>query len=231
MFGKHFRFLTVLSIAALGTTVAPASAASITTYTNLANWLAVSSGDQLIDFENGSLTNGFGVQFTGLGIGTIDTSITSWMNFGTVTAAFINPNSTPTPSIRILLPTPVTAFGLNLFSANPNGMGFTISLLSTPFTLATTNGSPNGTSTSTFFGVTSDTPFSIIDVALLGAPGGTYELVDNVRFGTAQLPADPTPEAATFLLIGSGLIGLMVLRKRMLKNKPALQTNPVLSAC
>jgi hypothetical protein len=232
MFRNNFRFLMVLSIVALTLTVAPAYATTITQYNSLASWQAVSSGVQLINFEDGCLMNCPGVSFSGLSgtIGIQDTSMYSWMNFGTIKAAFINPNSTSTPSIRIVLAAPITAFGLNLFSANPNGLGFTINLLSTPFVLATTNGSPNGTQNSTFFGVTSDTPFSTIDVSL-SPQAGAYELIDNFRFGTADAQ---TPEAATFLLIGSGLVGMMALRKRIMKHKAEprpVQNNQLLTAC
>jgi len=162
----------------------------------------------MIDFENGSLA-AFGVSFTGLSgaLGVLDTT-GSFMDFGTHKAAYINTNSAPTPTIRILLPSSVTAFGLYLFSGNPNGLTFTVTTLSRQFTIAT-NPTPNPA----FFGATSDTPFSMIDVTLAGAPAGTYELLDNFRFGTSQI--DQTPEAATFLLIGSGLVGLMALRKRI----------------
>jgi hypothetical protein len=132
------------------------------------------------------------------------------MDFGTHKAAYINTNSAPTPTIRILLPSSVTAFGFYLFSANPNALTFTIATLSNTFTVAT-----HPTPTPAFFGATSDTPFNMIDVTLAGAPGGAYELLDNFRFGTTQV--DPTPEAATFLLIGSGLVGMMAFRKRIMR--------------
>jgi len=206
----NFRFLIVLSIVSLTLTVAPAYATSILTYTDLASWQAAASGVQLLDFENGCLTNCLGVSFSGLGIGVIDTTGISWMDFGTHKAAYINTNSAPTPTIHIVLPAPVTAFGLYLFSANPNALTFTITTLSTTFNPAT-----NSTPTPAFFGATSNTPFIAVDVTLAGAPGGAYELIDNFRFGTSQI--DQTPEAATFLLIGSGLVGMMALRKRIMR--------------
>jgi hypothetical protein len=207
----NFRFLFVLSIVSLTLTVAPACATTITTYTTLASWTAAANEAHLIDFENGSLT-AFGVSFTGLSgtLGVIDTTGTSWMDFGTHKAAYINTNSAPTPTIHIALPASVTAFGLYLFSANPNALTFTVTTLSTTF-----NPTTNATPTPAFFGATSNTPFDFIDITLAGAPAGAYELIDNVRFGTSQI--DQTPEAATFLLIGSGLVGLMALRKRIMR--------------
>jgi len=135
-----FRFLIVLSIAALtSSVVAPACATTITTYTSLASWTAASTGVQLLDFENSCLSNCLGVSFTGLSgtIGIQDTTGISWMDFGTHKAAYINTNSAATPTIRILLPGSVTAFGLYLFSANPNALTFTITTLSNTFNVAT----------------------------------------------------------------------------------------------
>jgi hypothetical protein len=227
MFGKKISLMIALSIAAL--TVAPASATTIATYTDLASWTAAASGTQLLNFENGCLTSCLGVSFIGLGgagtIGIYDTTTASWINFGTGKAAFINTNSATT--IRIVVPTMVTAFGFNLFSANPNSLNFTISTLSSTFNVTT-----NPTPTPAFFGGTSDTPFNTIDVKLAGTPASAYALIDNFQFGTAAAPAiDPAPEAATFLLIGSGLIGLMGLRNRIMKNKTVLQSNSALNAC
>src|SRR5713226_9769447 len=139
MFRNNFRFLIVLSIVAPALTVAPACATTITTYTSFASWQAVSSGVTLINFEDGSLTDA-GVQFLGMNstIAMQDTSVYSWMNFGTGKAAFVNMNNNSTlPFIRIVLPSPVTAFALNVFSANPNALSFTISLLSIPTSVTT----------------------------------------------------------------------------------------------
>jgi len=220
MFRNNLRFLIVLTIAGLALSVTPACASTITTYSSLASWQAVSTEAHLIDFENGSLT-AFGVSFTGLSgtLGVIDTTGMSWMNFGTGKAAFINTNSAATPTIRIVLPASVTAFGLYLFSANPNALTFTITTLSTTF-----NPTTNTTPTPAFFGATSNTPFDFIDVTLTGAPSGTYELIDNFRFGTSQI--NQAPEAGTFLLIGSGLVGLMALRKRIMR--PSRKTHGVI---
>lgn len=211
MFGKNFSYLIVAGIAAVTMTVAPASATTITTYSTLASWQAMTSGATFMDFENGSLA-----QFSGLGGGTAiaiqDTNQYSWMNFGTNKAAFINLNSPTTmPYIRIAPSSSVTAFALNIFSANPNALTFSVSVNSgTPFTVSTNAiGNPPG-----FIGVTSDTPITSIDLMLqnVASNSGAYEFVDNFR--TAQ--ADQTPEVATLLLIGSGLVGMMAIRKRRL---------------
>jgi len=230
MFRNNFRFLMVLSIVALALTVAPACATTIQTYTDLASWQAATSPLLFMDFENGSLGNA-AVQFSGLNGGSLyvqDTTAASWMNFGTGKAAAVIVQSlTPIPYIHIVLNTPVTAFALNAFTANPNALSFTVTYNGTSsYTVPTpASGTP------AFFGLTSDTLITSIDLTLQGPSVGTYELVDNFRTGTATAQA---PEAATFLLIGSGLIGIMALRKRIMKNRPErrpLQSDPVLSSC
>jgi hypothetical protein len=45
----------------------------------------------------------------------------------------------------------------------------------------------------------------------------TEALLDNFSFGASDL--SEAPEAGTYLLIGSGLIGLVVLRKRLKPGK------------
>jgi hypothetical protein len=118
---------------------------------------------------------------------------------------------------------PVTALGADLFTSSSNGMSFAVTIngasnvpLATPFT-ATTNAPPNAA----FWGVTSDTPIFSVDLTLPGSAfnGGSFAFLDNFRYGAAQGgssgggPAD-TPEAATLILIGSGLVGLSWLKKR-----------------
>ncbi len=233
MFRNNFRFLIVLSIVAVALTVAPVCATTIQTYTDLASWQAATSPLLLMDFENGSLGNA-SAQFSGMGGGSLfvqDTNAFSWMNFGTGKAAAIVVQSlTPIQYIHVDLFTPVTAFALNVFTANPNALSFTIKYNGTSSYAVPTPAS----GTPAFFGVTSDTLITSIDLTLQGPSVGAYEFVDNFRTGTAMAQDTQAPEAATFLLIGSGLIGLMALRKRIMKNRPErrpLQNNPVLNAC
>ena len=64
-------------------------------------------------------------------------------------------------------------------------------------------------STSTFFGVISDTAFSSIDYNLTS---GSLSLIDNLTYGTAASVAVPLP-ASAFLLFGA-LGGIAVMRRR-----------------
>jgi hypothetical protein len=197
--------------------VTPAYSTTITTYSSLASWQAAASGVQTIDFEgmspagssqaygSGILVNG--VQFigiTGSSIGVMDTSAYSWANYHTNDAAWV---LAATPSFRITLPTGVTAFGLNLFTSNTQLPIYTVAGLGTPVSVPTFT-----LPTPAFFGVTSDTPIPSVDFTLQ-ITTGNYALFDNVQWGTAQVTTQ-APEAGTCLLIGSGLIGLAIFRKR-----------------
>ena len=231
---RTFRVVILLAFAALAWMITPAYSTSLTTYTNLAAWQAATSGVQTADFEgltppgtattyNSStgVSNYSGVEFIGYTssgssyIQIIDTSAVSWYNYGTGDALILSmdrPNSSsPLPYIHVVFTTPVTAFGGDLFTASPHALSFTITVLGSTFTAAT-NDQPN----TAFFGITSDTPITSVDFTLAGTiwNGGSQALMDNFRWGTASAQTD-TPEAATFLMIGSGLIGLVYLKKRI----------------
>jgi hypothetical protein len=99
----------------------------------------------------------------------------------------------------------VTAFSINLLSS-PYGQTYTVSTLSTPFTVPTSSSQPP-----TFFGITSDTAFTSVNLAV--PAGTTYAIFDNFQWGTADV-GNPVPEAGTFLLIGTGLMGFAVFRRK-----------------
>jgi len=234
MFARKISLMIALSIAAL-TLTSTASATTIATYTDLASWTAATSLLTSMNFEDGSLANS-AVQFSELGgglnaIAVIDTTISQYWNYGTFKAAGVTFHSIPLPSIHVHLSSPANSFAFNVFSSGSNGQTFGVNVNGTSFyTIAT--GLPNAGPS--FFGFTSGTTVSDIDLTIPGGVLDTMAFVDNFRTGTALVtapPADQTPEAATFLLIGSGLIGLMGLRKQIMKNKSALQVTPALSAC
>jgi hypothetical protein len=73
--------------------------------------------------------------------------------------------------------------------------------------------------TRAFFGFTSDSPITQLILGLPSSASGVDPLIDNFRFGnTASAPTD-TPEACTLLLIGAGLVGMRLFRRRL--RKPA----------
>ncbi len=235
---RNLRTIFLLALAALVLAVTPAHSTSLTTFNSLAAWQAASSGVQTIDFEGltppntstyyssptGVTVNN--VEFIGYtssgssSIQVIDTNLSMWYNFGTNDALMQDMNrpnaGSPLPYIHVVFAVPVTAFGVDLFSVSPDALDFTITLLGNTYT-APTRARPN----TAFFGATSDTPFTTIDFVLQGTTynGSSHALLDNFRFGAAAGgPTDPpadAPEAATLLLIGSGLVGLAYLRKRI----------------
>jgi len=230
---RRFRGLILLALAALVWTVTPAYS-TIVTYNDFASWSAATSGDQVIDFSgkaNGGgiqdYSNATGVaypdvQFTGIipngyALDVVDTTIWTSYSFGTG-EALMQPINAPTgvPYIHVVFTTPVTAFASDLFTHSSPGMTFDITLLGTTYTVGTNTAAPP-----TFWGITSDTPISSVDFALEGTTpsGGSVALLDNFRYGTASAsggpPPDQTPEAATLLLIGSGLLGFVILGKRI----------------
>jgi hypothetical protein len=216
MFRSRFSAIFFLSVFTLAVMATPAYSTAITTYTSQTTWLAATTGLLTDDFEGlapaasytpGNFSQNL-VQFIGLSgtIGVADTSSGpfSFSNFGTVDAGFASGATT----VQITLPTPLTAFGINLFT-NPSTLAYTVTTLNTPF-IVPTFAQP----TLAFFGVTSDTPFSTVKLQV--PSGGTYAFFDNFQFGTAQAAGDPgqVPEPGTCLLIGTGLLGLAVVRRR-----------------
>jgi hypothetical protein len=230
-----FRF-SMLSILA-GLALAPAYCTTITTYNNLANWTAVTeTGYQTVTFTglapNGGQTNyntasgltNSGVEFIGYnsagvpGTEVFDTNSVTWYNDGSGDALLepVSPSSSsaPLPYINIVLPANTTALSLDLWTASSPGMSFSITVAGNTYTVPTV-----GSNTETFWGITSDTPITSIELTVPGATtsSATQALLDNFSFGESDLSA--APEAGAYLLIGSGLIGLVILRKRMKPRK------------
>ena len=219
-----------LSLLASILVIVPARSTTITTYTDPNAWQAASSVQQTITFEglapaNGSttyqgptgLTTG-GVEFIGYTwsgaswIQVIDTNFSTWYNFGSndaLSQSMDRPNSSsPLPYIQIALPSNVTAIGMDLFTVSPNALNYSITIAGNQYTVPT-----DPRPTEAFWGVTSDTPIASLNLTLQGTVynGSTIALLDNFQYGTANL--SQAPEAATFVLIGSGLIGIGALRK------------------
>ncbi len=215
----------------------PAYATTITTYSTLAGWqAATTAGYQTVSFEGltpaGTATTynaptgvvQDGVDFIGYNssgssdIQVVDTSSFSWYNWGTGDAllqSLNRPNSSsPLPYINIVLPANITSLGLDLFSTSPQALSYTITVAGNQYTVPTFS-----QPTLAFWGITSDTPITSIQLTLAGTTynSASNELLDNFSFGASDLTA--APEAGTYLLIGTGLIGFVVLRKRLVPRK------------
>jgi hypothetical protein len=211
----------------------PAFATTVT-YTDLAAWNLSVTGSQTINFDSYA---------TGL-YGNIDTSnpnfsgptppgvlntfqVLDASDFASGRAISVQSNSSLTaPYIHIVFFFPVTAASFNLFTSAP---GSTLQVATDVGTFqAPTFSSP----TLAFFGVASTSPITTVDISFLNPIPNQTLFVDNVRFGSAVDPLIPppadAPEAATFLMIGTGLIGLPLWNRRR-KRAPKAQSLNVLN--
>ncbi len=234
MFSSRFRVLIPFSLLALALTATPGYSTT-TQFSNFASWNAAATILQTIDFEgqttgnkttSQTINNAAFIGYNSTGVISwmiMDTSAQSFWDFGTHLAAAISldrpAQGSPLPFFQITLPSAVTAFAADIFTSSPNGLTFAITVDGTPFT-ATTNLHPNPPG---FFGVTSDTPFTTVNLTLQGTSwnGSSNAFIDNVRYGTAQSQSQ-TPEAVTSLLIGSGSVWIGFMRRRA-KTNPTLQ--------
>jgi hypothetical protein len=220
--------------------ILPAYSTTITTYSNPATWqAATTAGYQTVTFEGLTPSNTpttyngptgltvAGVEFIGYtsagisDIQVIDTSgIFTWFNDGSgdvLLQGTDRPNSnSPLPYINIVLPTNVTSLSMDLYTTSPQALNYTITVAGNQYTVPTF-----AQPTLAFWGITSDTPVSSVQLTLAGTTfnSSSEALLDNFSFGTSGLSA--APEAGTYLLIGSGLIGLVLLRKRIKHEKTA----------
>jgi hypothetical protein len=234
-----------LSILFLGVALAltPAYSTTITTYSTAATWdAATSAGYQTVTFTGlapaGSETNyntssgvtASGVEFVGYssagvpGIEVVDTSAFTWYNDGSGDALLENASpepssSSPLPYIDVILPANVTSLSMDLWTASSPAMSYSIIVNGITYTVPTVGGN-----TETFWGITSDTPITSIQLEVPAATSSsaTEALLDNFSFGDSDLSA--APEAGTYLLIGSGLIGLVILRKRLKLGKGIVES-------
>jgi hypothetical protein len=233
----QWKFVAPIFALGLAFTLVPLPATTITTYSSLSTWAAATSpGYQTVTFTGmatpGSNTNYYsptgvtadGVEFIGYSstgssdMQVIDTSAFSWYNWGSGDALIQSTQQTnssaPLPYISIVLPANVSALGLNLFSTNTQGMTYSITVAGNQYNVPTFT-----QPTLAFWGVTSSAPISSLTLSLEGTvySNPSEELADNFSFGASDISA--APEAGTYLLIGTGLIGFVMLRKRLVPRK------------
>lgn len=232
------RFGIMLSHAGAALLFATVSAQAATvTYNDVTSWLSATTGDTNISFtatagsfNDYSTSTGLvmsGVHFIGYisptsyQLTTVDQMFAApYFDFGTG-GSLRGPmydraaNATFLPYIHVTLPSNVTAFATNLMTASPNAVPFKVTLADgESFSVATGN-----RPTTAFFGLTADAAISYVDFALPTAANnaGTSGLLKNFQFGTsgATPPPADTPEAATLILIGTGLVFFRSFRKYM----------------
>lgn len=201
------RILVSLLVLACGSI--PVSAALVT-YTTLSSFDAATTGQT---FDN--------ITFPSGSDGTSYTDPTSQVVFSSengltgITApsgwpadsALENVNSGATNVLTITLPSLVTS--VSLYLGPQNFSNFNIDISNTGGNTYD-NGAleQSGNSTPVFFGVTSDTPFSSFTITTYNSVD--HLVIDGVEVGTSDAQ---TPEVATLLMIGSGLLMLRFGRR------------------
>jgi hypothetical protein len=111
-------------------------------------------------------------------------------------------------TIDVTLAAGVLAFGVDLQNAT-SSYGSTVAFTGdgVPFSYTTASGA------STFFGAADSSSITGLTTAPQFSFSGNLAELSNFTIGTGSDPA-PTPEAATLLLIGGGLIMMRFLKKR-----------------
>lgn len=226
--------LAAASMQAFGTVIT-------TTYSDRTVWTSAATNLQTITFEGlapagGSEGYNSGLKFTDIAtfmgymaadmpqLAVVDSGASSPYYDWNSGAGLLGPTNYRSsalaflPYIHIVFVTPIKAFGVDLMSTSPNGLKYKIALDATVavFQDIATYERP----TRAFWGVVSDTPFTTVDLSLPEYPDGIWAraLIDNVAFGDAAPlgpPPEDVPEACTLLLIGSGLLTMVAVQRRV----------------
>ncbi len=174
----------------------PASAVVFTEFNSFAGWVAaVGPSSQLENFSDATLLPG--VSFALTGSGHTGAGISS----GVFNDRLV-PGSTTTWTFAV----PIYGFG-GRWDLRPGGPGLGIDVFANGLSVFA-GPSIDENFAGQFWGFTSDTPFTMVRLQTDGQGGSaeTYNL-DNMVFA-------PVPEPGTMLLVGSGLVGLALKRRR-----------------
>ena len=222
-----------LSCALLALSIGPGFA-TVVQYSDLATWqAATASGYTTINFDNlgnqqftTGLVIGDGTTFVGtngqLWADTQSPGPSNTFNFGSGT--ILEGPACCSGNITITLPTSssFTSVGFDIMTGHSNGstasgISFNATLNNSTFVYTSTPTLPWSypNPTRAFFGFTTtvDSPITKLILSLPTSASGVSPFIDNFRYGDAAATA--APEACTLLLIGSGLIGMSLFRRRL----------------
>jgi len=214
MFSK-FSLIALLVFAL--TAVSPASATAINTYSSYTAWAATTAaGFTTIPFSASFYGSSFslsGATFTTDGteaLQVMNTTGSLYWDYGTGFALdVIAPVNVP-PVIHVTLASAATSIGFNLTTVSPYNAPLQVTVAGVSYSIPSFSPTGGGFA---FFGVTFDAPVTSFDVQ---GTAGDYLFTDNIAFGTYNpIDPSPTPEAASLLMIGSGLIGMRIMGKKM----------------
>ena len=224
-------FVLILSLASL------ASATVLQIYDSRANWEAATTGRTDVDLEGLSLPLGYasystsgglslggltfvGVESSGYWLYAINPTAGDAQDFGSST--ILKTQYGASAYLAITLPSATTSFGVDLMTAFPDAQTFRIELDSVDLGVVFSTGARP---TRTFVGVTTDTAISQVRIYLTSGNSGTVALYDNFGYGAAGSGGgggpEETPEIATMLCVGSGLIALRWARRRQVLTSAA----------
>ncbi|ENO79636.1 hypothetical protein C662_10681 [Thauera sp. 28] len=210
-----------------------ANAAVINTFSNLAAFSAAAGTTALEDFNDSALGRfSYGVAYdfdgftltaaanprgTGPGVGIGNTARSTIDNTARLiwgSQTFGANGSGWGPQIEFIFDAPTYAFGFDWRDTDSTD-SYKLTVLGVDFGGATTGGlfPRNGTSTSGFFGLVSDTAFSSVLLQQVARGGVLDDMsIDNVRFTPA--PASAVPEPTVLALLSLGLLGLGAVRRK-----------------
>lgn len=208
-------------------------------YTSESQWLASVSSPTDITFGQfflhpgdmsdvlpGGSVSADGVTFTGVAspnslLEVYSPNVNSYYNFNTgdsTPVGFLGSDpAVAIPELSIVVPSNATAIGMYLMSIGSLGT-YNININGTVYASPVTQLAP----APVFFGATFSTP--ITQPIILTMPGisGETEMIADFQFATSGTQQggsgngeSQAPEAATMIMIGSGLVGLTGLRRRL----------------
>jgi hypothetical protein len=204
---------TLLLLAAVGVASSGPSLAATTFYTDLGTFQANATTPVLLDLNSLTAPNTFvfygSPGFVDLGPLTVGTNGPLYAQNNNLwgTGGFLSPQQLQGATVTFALDSPVTAFAINYGAGAP----MSASVGSDFFILAPTSSPPF---VMNFFGVTSDTPFSLVTLTMSGSGAD----IDNIRFGTQTLAAVPEPSTWAMMLLGFGAIGFAMRRGKIVRS-------------